>query len=366
VSDVVLGIALAALAQVEIWASPRSARAQWELAAVAGTAALVLVWRRSRPLAATLTCLAAIAAVAAIGPPTDSWFAAYIMLSMYSVGRHAPTRDALWALTMCLVVDLLIIDQQDNEGASLLATVGNYAFAAVLITGMPWTAGFAVRRRALEGVRGAAAAVGAERVRIARELHDVVGHALGVIVVQAGAERATLPPGAPESSRETLATIEETARQALTEMRRLLAVMRRVDAIGVSRDPQPSLDQIGSLLRTVEAAGLHTELHIEGEPVALSPGVDLSAYRIVQEALTNALRYSGPARTKVTIRYTAGHLELEVVDDGPGVSKVMSAGYGLAGMGERVALYGGSLTVGNRPEGGFAVRVRLPYQLSDK
>jgi len=363
-TDVGIGFVLMVLAQVEIWTSSRSVAAQSWHAAAAVLAALALVWRRSCPRVSALATLGLIAAADAVSPVNDSWFAAYMMVSMYSVARHADRRAALGALAAALVVDGLLLAREDNHATSLLMAIGNYAFAAVLITAMPWTAGYALRRRALEGVRGAAVAVAEERVRIARELHDVVGHALGVIVVQAGAERATLPHGAPKSAVETLETIEQTARQALTEMRRLLAVMRQVDEARDPRAPQPSLAQVETLLRTVRAAGLQAELIIEGEPVALSPGVDLSAYRIVQEALTNALRHSGPARTKVTIRYLAGRLELEVVDDGRGAPRAGESGFGLAGMRERVALYGGTVAAGSRPEGGFAVQVQLPYESS--
>jgi signal transduction histidine kinase len=190
----------------------------------------------------------------------------------------------------------------------------------------------------------------------------VVGHSLGVIVVQAGAERATLPP-CQETTRDTLVAIERTGRQALSEMRRLLDLMRRDDE-QVALAPQPSLSQLDGLVEKVRAAGLPVELRVEGEQVSLPPGIDLSAYRIVQEALTNALKHAGPARARVTVRYAEDGLELEIADDGPGPGEAGDGGgHGLAGMGERVALFGGTLRSGSRPGGGYAVSARLPFEV---
>jgi signal transduction histidine kinase len=203
--------------------------------------------------------------------------------------------------------------------------------------------------------------VAEERLRIARELHDVVGHSLGVIVVQAGAERATLAPG-QETTRDTLVTIEQTGREALSEMRRLLDLMRRDDE-EVALAPQPSLAHLDALVEKVRAAGLSVQLRIEGEEVRLPSGIDLSAYRIVQEALTNALKHAGPTRATVTVRYAEDGLELEIADEGRGGATAGDGvGHGLAGMGERVALYGGTLRTGTRAGGGYAVNVRLPFE----
>jgi len=245
----------------------------------------------------------------------------------------------------------------------------------MLVIGIPWAAGRAVRSRQLrataledrtvalerESEERARAAVAEERLRIARELHDVVGHSLGVIVVQAGAERATLTD-AQDSTRETLITIEQSGREALGEMRRLLEMMRRDDE-EVALAPQPSLAHIETMVENVRAAGLPVDLRVEGRQVPLPPGVDLSAYRIVQEALTNALKHAGAARVRVTVRYAEDGLELEVVDDGAGGAGDTDSGHGLIGMRERVALYGGSLRAGARPGGGYAVGVRLPFHV---
>jgi signal transduction histidine kinase len=179
------------------------------------------------------------------------------------------------------------------------------------------------------------------------------------MVVQAGAERLALPE-TQASTRETLLTIERTGREALAEMRRLLGMLRESDeTFGLA--PQPSLRHVGTLVGHVRAAGLPVELEIVGEPAPLPAGVDVSAYRIVQEALTNALKHAGPARARVIVRYGPDAVELEISDDGLGPGDG-AGGHGLVGMRERVALYGGSLRSGGRSGGGYTVSVRLPFE----
>jgi signal transduction histidine kinase len=203
-------------------------------------------------------------------------------------------------------------------------------------------------------------AVVEERARIARELHDAIAHNVSMMVVQAGAERRVIDQERG-STKEVLETIERIGRDALTEMRRLVGMLRsdRPDELA----PQPGLSDLPTLLAQVHEAGLPVELELEGEPRQLPVGIELSAYRIVQEALTNALKHAGEAHAIVRVRYGADSLELEIVDDGPGgQTPVTSGGHGLAGMRERVALYGGRLDAGRRPSGGFAVRVLLPVR----
>jgi signal transduction histidine kinase len=215
---------------------------------------------------------------------------------------------------------------------------------------------FAERERDL----AAREAVVAERARIARELHDAIAHDVSLIVVQAGAERLALD-GAAGSTTEVLQTIERTGRGALTEMRRLVGMLRSSEDASLA--PQPSLADLPRLVLQVREAGLPVELEVEGERRELPLGIELSAYRIVQEALTNALKHAGDARATVRVSYSPDQLELVVIDDGVGgPARVAGGGHGLAGMRERVALYGGRLDAGRRAERGFAVRVVLPIR----
>jgi signal transduction histidine kinase len=203
-------------------------------------------------------------------------------------------------------------------------------------------------------------AVAEERARIARELHDLVAHNVSVMVVQAGAERVALGDE-HASTRAALASIEQAGRQALAEARRLLGMLRRNgDSEGL--EPQPSIDHIDLLLEQIERAGLPVRLDIEGERVPLPAGVDLCAYRVVQEGLTNALKHAGPAHAEVILRYEPRGLDVEVRDNGRGNGSANGdgAGHGLIGMRERVGLYGGVLQTGPRDGGGFEIRAHLP------
>jgi signal transduction histidine kinase len=203
-------------------------------------------------------------------------------------------------------------------------------------------------------------AVVEERARIARELHDVIAHHVSMIVLQAGAERRVLGD-ANSSTREVLETVEQSGRSALTETRRLLGMLRGDGSDPLT--PQPGLDDVPMLVGQLRDAGLPVELSIDGERRELPVGIELSAYRIVQEALTNALKHAGDARATVHVRYGSDSLELEIVDDGQGGSKRTSGGgHGLVGMRERVALYGGRFDASRRPSGGFAIRVVLPIR----
>jgi signal transduction histidine kinase len=203
-------------------------------------------------------------------------------------------------------------------------------------------------------------AVVEERARIARELHDAIAHNVSMMVIQAGAERRVLD-GTGGTTREVLETIERIGRGTLTEMRRLVGMLR--SDTGEPLAPQPGLDDLPTLMQQVCEAGLPVELQVDGERRELPLGIELSAYRIVQEALTNALKHAGDAHASVHVHYGADSLELEIADDGEGAAlPVSSGGHGLAGMRERVALYGGHLDAGHRQNGGFAVRVLLPIR----
>jgi signal transduction histidine kinase len=213
--------------------------------------------------------------------------------------------------------------------------------------------------RELEAERAAAA----ERARIARELHDVIAHSLSVIVIQAAAARLVLDRD-PAKARESLDAVEQTGRTAMVEMRRLLGVVRRDELHAAPTAPQPSLASLDGLVREIEEAGLQVDLRVEGAPRALPPGVDVSAFRIVQEALTNALRHAHASRTEIKVRYLPDALEVQVLDDGQGAPPQADddahVGHGIVGMRERVSLLRGELDVGPGADGGFLVRARLP------
>jgi signal transduction histidine kinase len=205
-----------------------------------------------------------------------------------------------------------------------------------------------------------AAALAAERGRIARELHDIVGHSISVMGVQAGAVRVRLGDD-QDRERDALLAVERTGRQAVGEMRRLIGLLRTgPDEIS---SPSPSLRRVEQLVAEMRDAGLSVDLQVTGSLDALPPGVDLAGYRIVQEALTNALKHAGDARATVRVVYGPDSLELEIADDGAGASApAPSGGHGLVGMRERVALYGGRFEASRRAAGGFAVRVALPLR----
>jgi signal transduction histidine kinase len=252
--------------------------------------------------------------------------------------------------------------------------VGDVLFGFGLFA-VAWVFGLAVSRRqrrivslqrttvALEAGREehARAAVSQERGRIARELHDVVAHAVSVIVVQSQAGQRTLGQD-EDKTRGALEAIEGTARQALDEMRRLLVMLRDVDDASGTTAPQPGLGQLDVLAGQFREAGLPVTVTVEGQVVALAAGLDLSAYRVIQEGLTNALKHGGGAPASVRLRYGARHLEVDVTDAGDGRRQGEGSGHGLVGMRERVSLYGGELESGPRPDGGWRLHARLPLE----
>jgi signal transduction histidine kinase len=279
--------------------------------------------------------------------------------ALYALAAWTPPRR--FAVGFALVVGVYIAasigDNFPNSGTTFAVVT------AIVMLLVRRVVGDRERRaRVAERERDVAAreAVVEERARIARELHDAIAHNVSMMVVQAGAERRVLD-GTRGSTREVLETIESIGRGALTEMRRLVGVLRSDTTDELA--PQPGLGDLPTLVTQVREAGLPVELRIEGEARELPVGIELSAYRIVQEALTNALKHAGRARASVRVRYGADSLELEIVDDGGGApASVDGGGHGLAGMRERVALYGGRLDAGRRPSGGFAVRVLLPIR----
>ncbi|MBE0611183.1 MAG: sensor histidine kinase [Dehalococcoidia bacterium] len=250
---------------------------------------------------------------------------------------------------------------------------GNYVFLPAMFA-TPWVAGFAFQQRGarveaaeLRAARlvrdreeATRAAIAAERARIARELHDVLGHSLSVMTIQASAVRRLLTPDQTKE-RDALVAVERTGREALTEMRRLVGILR-VEADAPELEPQPGLSHVSNLVDQARELGLAVELRVVGEPVPLPTGVDLTAYRLVQEGLTNVRKHSDASRAEVRLRYEEDGLEVEVCDDGKGAAAVDEGGHGLVGLRERVSIYGGEFEAGPRAEGGYRLRARLPVQ----
>ena len=260
---------------------------------------------------------------------------------------------------------VFVVGDANAQGTSV--ELGDIGFGTLFV-GTPWAAGVAIRlRRERERtlVVESEAAIARERARIARELHDVVSHAISVTVLQARGGRAMIGRD-EEAVRDALDAIEQTNTAALSDMRRLLAVLRDTDSdAGDGRAaPQPSLANLERLVEQVRRAGLPIVLSITGEPGPVPPGVDLSAYRIVQESLTNVMKHSGEGATAtVTIAYSADDLRVTVADDGRGAAAPNGSGHGLAGIRERVAVVGGTMVAEPAAAGGFEVRARLPFAL---
>jgi signal transduction histidine kinase len=287
------------------------------------------------------------------------------MVASFLLGHLADAVRARLGLACVLGGGVLIVANDPDH------TLGSFLFVPVLSC-VGWLAGFALRERAAQATaaeeravhaereREAAAriAVAEERARIARELHDIVAHAMSVMVLHIGAIRHRLPDTLVEEA-DALRAVERTGRSALAEMRRLLSAMRQ-DGDGVELMPTPGLDRLDALLSEVGRAGLPVRLHIDGESVPLPQAVDLSAYRIVQEGLTNALKHARAAHADVTLRYLPGELHIEVRDDGRGTSKSDGLGHGLIGVRERVKIYGGEMTTTSVLDQGFVLRTRLP------
>jgi signal transduction histidine kinase len=339
--------------------------------APAAVAAPLLVRRRfpfGAPAAAVVT--AVIVSFAATGEAvTDGVGAIFIIAAAAWLFGELDARSSVTGLLLIYLAAPLI-----NLNSTDVAW-GDYFFPLALFT-LFWGASRAltVRGQHLRDARAradmlaterdaeAARAVAEERQRIARELHDVIAHSVSVMTVQAGAVRRLLAPEQVKE-REALESVEATGRDALTEMRRLVGLLREQGAMP-EFSPQPGLGSIDSLLDGVRSAGLPVELAIDGTARELSPGVDLAAYRVVQEALTNALKYGGTAHAWVALHWRDDELELEIANDGRGDGAGTGGGHGLAGMRERVTLYGGDVQSGPRDGGGYVVRARLPVAQS--
>jgi signal transduction histidine kinase len=297
---------------------------------------------------------------------TTSVFIAGIVASFLLGGIRDSLQSPLGLAIVLGCAAIVVYNKPDHNAAELV-------FIPLLFA-IGWLGGFAVRERAdeaeaagaratqAERERDAAAriAVAEERARIARELHDIVAHAVSVMVLQVGAIRHRLPEELADDA-EALEGVEQTGRSALAEMRRLLGAMRR-DGDALELAPHPGVDRLDALIDDVGRAGLPVELHVEGEPFPLPQAIDVSAYRIVQEGLTNALKHAHARRADVTVRYRADELQIEVRDDGDGSSASDGLGHGLAGVRERVTIYGGDMTAGPADGRGYVLSTRLPLR----
>jgi signal transduction histidine kinase len=357
--DRLLALALTVVAQVEIWFSSEVHHHRLWGSLVVPLFTLPVAFRRRYPTAvgAGVGVVAALQHSFGHDPQIVSEPIGYFC-ALYALAVWTPTRRFVPAVTLVAAADLA---SSAAPGGSLRDTVPFTVVTLVAMLLVRRVIGDRDRRAELaERERDVAAreAVVEERARIARELHDAIAHNVSMMVVQAGAERRVVEEG---TTHEVLETIEQIGRGALTEMRRLVGMLRS-DAVDPLA-PQPGLDDLATLVTQVREAGLPVELIVEGERRELPVGLELSAYRIVQEALTNALKHAGDAHASVRVQYGRDSLELEIVDDGAGVSTpVSSGGHGLVGMRERVALDGGRFDAGRRPSGGFAIRVLLPIR----
>jgi signal transduction histidine kinase len=292
-----------------------------------------------------------------------------VVVALYTVAAHCDRRAAVRAgaaTAVSLPVAVLVATPAESTGSALpplILTAAAWMLGDNLRTRRAYLSELEVKAERLERerVEEARRAVARERARIARELHDVISHNVSVMVVQAAAGGDVFD-SRPDRARAALASIEAAGREAIGELRRLLGVIR-VDEDGTALEPQPGLERLDGLLEQVRAAGLRVELTVEGGRVPLPAGVDLAAYRIVQEALTNTLKHADASQAVVFVRYGASELAVDVLDDGRGpaaANGVDPGGRGLVGIRERVALYGGHVSAGPRAAGGFAVSARFP------
>lgn len=371
IGDWLLAALLVGSAQYEVWSGggPFARRAGGAVLLLAATAPLG--WRRRAPLAVVTVVSAAVLVggllfdgYQASGQPFIA-----VIVALYTVAAHGEQRERFAGAAAVAVslagfqfAEVLRGDDVGELPGIWLPFV--LAFLLGRLRGWQLSESRRLRRRAAELERErdekARLAVAEERARIARELHDIIAHAISVMIVQARVGRRRLA-GETAPPRESFDTIEETGRHALAEMRRLVGMLR-AEGEPPTLAPQPGLGQLEALVAQVSDAGLPVELSIEGEPRELPPGIDLSTYRIVQEALTNALKHAGPASARVVVSYGEEEIEVQVVDTGAGAEEGDAAGHGLVGMRERVSLYGGEIEAGHRAGGGFVVRARLPLR----
>lgn len=334
--------------------------------AIVALETLPLTFRRRAP--ATVLIIVATAALAhLVAGFHNGFFDTFAgVVAIYSVAAHRPRRVSLIFLAVLpLALALAMLVDWHNQGRVNLVDIPYN----LLLFLSAWLLGDNLQTRRAYDVQmererreQARAALAEERARIARELHDIVAHSVSVMVLQANAgERVAASK--PEQAGEHFAAIQATGRQALSELRRLLGVLRGADAGAASLEPQPGLSGIERLAAEARRSGVETTVHVEGDPAVLPEAMQLSAYRVIQEALTNTLRHAGASRADIAIRCGTRALDVEVVDDGRSPATTdgsVRTGHGLIGMQERVHLFGGELEAGPRPEGGFRVWASFP------
>jgi signal transduction histidine kinase len=363
--DASIALVLTALAQLEIWGTELTDAPPVRSALISLLATVPVAWRRRAPLVVAGVVVAAFAAhLLALGVELIGFGAVgAFFVALFSVAAGAPPRRALLGAFAVVAASGVVHRVAEDEFGWSNAFF--WAIEALVVIGGLYARRLgeatALERRALrleeERERAAHAGAAEERARIARELHDVVAHGVALMVVQAEAGEVTVDDD-PDRARASFVAIQRAGRDALVDLRQLLGVLRR-DHPELLRSPQPAVANLDALLDQVRAAGLAVDLRVEGEAQPLPTGVELSAYRIVQEALTNVVKHAGRARAEVVVRYAPESLELEVLDDGQG-PQANGGGHGLAGLRERVLLYGGELAAGAREGGGFRVRALLP------
>lgn len=333
----------------------------WFAYVLVGASAAALVVRRIWPFVALGGTVAALVVYLSLQYAYGPIFFA-VGVAMYTVGEREPVRRSLLAAVLgtaaVLVPDLLTADTHDWVGGPTFLIASRIGLFVV-----PWLVGRLVRQRreqvAQTREEGARQAADAERLAVAREVHDVVGHGLAVINMQAGIALHVLSRR-PERAAEALQAIKKTSKDALDELRGTLAVFRSPDE--EARRPAPGLSMVDALAAAVADSGLQVDLSVRGDHVHLPSSVDLAGYRIVQESLTNVLRHAGrPVTARVDIVYGPFAVDVSIDDDGVKQSHTGSGGYGIVGMRERAAAVGGTLEAGPRPEGGFSVHARLPF-----
>jgi signal transduction histidine kinase len=374
--DVALAVVLAAAGQLDLRYNLDNSThygSDFAVAVVVAVATLGLAWRRRWPFATLCVVAGAIAGPELFGTLTFTLWGHFVplLIATYTVARWCGVQAAAVGAALVAFVMTVVMLRVPSTG-----TAGNIPFALVPAAGL-MIAGRVLQRRQVrvadlsarahrletEHEAEVAAALTAERGRIARELHDVVAHCVSVMVVQAGVSEAMLDTS-PAQARAPLRAVQDTGREAIAELSRMLGLLR--DGTREAPDrlaPQPGVDQLPDLVGRMAASGLKVTVSWVGDVRPMPPGVDLTVFRIAQEALTNVLKHAGPrAHADVVVRYLPRSVEIEVIDDGARIRTATAGGHGLIGMAERVSIFGGSIQSGFRPEGGFRVHVALPLE----